>query len=50
MVIFFVFQELLLLELVLPDVVESHVVEVVAVLAHLPQHGIFFFGKISDDI
>ena len=34
----------------MPDVVESHVVEVIAVLAHLPQHGIVFFGKISDDI
>ena len=50
MVVLLVFQKLFILEIVLPDIIESHVVEIVAILARFPQDGILFFGKTSYDI
>jgi hypothetical protein len=50
MIILLIIEELLLLEIVLPDIVKSHIVQVVAVLTHLPEHNILFFGEFSDYI
>jgi hypothetical protein len=32
----------------LPDVVDGHIIQVVAVLTHLPEHGVLFLGEFSD--
>ena len=50
MVVLFVLQELLLMEVILPNIIESHVVQVVAVPAHFAKDGIFFFRKVAYDI
>jgi hypothetical protein len=48
MVVLLIVEELLLLEIVLPDVVKSYIVQIVAVLAHLSEHGVLFLGELSD--
>ena len=50
MVIFFVPQELLGIEVMLPNRIDSYIVQVIAVLAHFPEHRILLFRQAADDI
>jgi hypothetical protein len=50
MVVLLIVEEFFLLEVVLPDVVESHIIQIIAVLAHFPEYGVLFLGEFSDYI
>ena len=48
--IFFVPQELLGIEVMLPNRIDRYIIQVIAVLAHFPEHGILLFRQAADDI
>ena len=48
--IFFVPQELMSIEVMLPNRIDRYIVQVIAVLAHFPEHGIVLFRQAADDI
>ena len=50
MAIFFIAQELLGIEVMLPNRIDRYIVQVVAVLAHFPEHRIVLFRQTADDI
>ena len=49
-VIFFVPQELLGVEVMLPNRIDCFILQVIAVLAHFPEHRILLFRQAADDI
>ena len=49
-VIFFIPQELLGIEVMLPNHIDRYIVQVIAVLAHFPEHRIVLFRQAADDI
>ena len=49
-VTFFVPQELMGIEVMLPNRIDPYIVQVIAVLAHLPEHRIVLFRQATDDI
>jgi hypothetical protein len=50
MVVLLVVKELFLFEIVLSDIVESYIIQIITVLAHLPEHSVLFLGELSDYI
>ena len=50
MAIFFIAQELLGIEVMLPNRIDRYIVQVVAVLAHFPEHRILLFRQATNDI
>ena len=47
---FFVPQELLGIEVMLPNRIDRYIVQVIAALAHFPEHRIVLFRQAADDI
>jgi hypothetical protein len=50
MAIFFIPQELLGIEIMLPNRIDRYIVQIITVLAHFPEHRIVLFRQAADDI